>query len=225
MTLVVVTGTGTDIGKTWFGAATLRAARGRGASVAARKPVQSFTPGEGPTDAEVLAAASGETPETVCPPQRWLGVALAPPMAAASLALPSFTIADLAAEVLASLPGGAEISPGEARRPAIGDEPALVVVEGAGGPRSPLASDGDTVDLAAALAPDAVVLVADAGLGTINAVRLCADALGVHRLIVALNRFDSSDEIHALNLSWLRDRAGLEVVTDPEDLAARLLDP
>ncbi len=225
MRLVVVTGTGTDIGKTWFGAATLRSARGRGASVAARKPVQSFTPGEGPTDAEVLAAASGEAPETVCPPHRWLGVALAPPMAAASLALPPFTVADLAAEVLASLPGTGATSPAAARRPPGADDATLVIVEGAGGPRSPLASDGDTVDLAAALEPDAVVLVADAGLGTINAVRLCSDALAGHRLIVALNRFDPSDGIHGLNLAWLWDHAGLEVVTDPEDLAALLLGP
>jgi dethiobiotin synthetase len=57
--LVVVTGTGTGVGKTWFSAVTLGLLRDRGVSVAARKPVQSFEPGDGPTDAEVLAAATG----------------------------------------------------------------------------------------------------------------------------------------------------------------------
>ena len=52
------------------------------------------------------------------------------------------------------------------------------LVEAAGGVRSPLADDGDAVDLAAALRPDRVVLVADAGLGTINAVRLAVGAAG-----------------------------------------------
>ena len=50
-------------------------------------------------------------------------------------------------------------------------------METAGGVRSPQADDGDAVDLVRLLAPDLVVLVADAGLGTINAVRLCVDAL------------------------------------------------
>ncbi len=210
MTLVLVTGTGTEVGKTWFAGATLRAARDLGATVVARKPVQSFTPGEGPTDADVLSAATGEDPHAVCPRHRWLPVAMAPPMAAGALGLPEFTIADLAVEIRESLPASAAT---------------LVLVEGVGGPRSPLAADGDTVDLAAALAPDSVVLVADAGLGTINAVRLCADALAGHRIIVALNRFDPGDDLHRRNISWLRDRASLEVVTDPASLAAVLLAP
>ena len=51
-------------------------------------------------------------------------------------------------------------------------------METAGGVRSPLAGDdGDAVALAGSLMPDVVVLVADAGLGTINAVRLTVAAL------------------------------------------------
>ena len=68
--LVVVAGTGTDVGKTWVGARLLEAWRAAGISVAARKPAQSFTPGSGLTDAEVLGGASGEDPATVCPPAR-----------------------------------------------------------------------------------------------------------------------------------------------------------
>ena len=70
MTTVVVTGTGTEIGKTWVTAAALRALRARGIDAHGRKPVQSFAPGDPTTDATELAAAGGEHPEVVCPPHR-----------------------------------------------------------------------------------------------------------------------------------------------------------
>lgn len=203
--LVVVTGTGTGIGKTWFSAVTLGLLRDRGVRVAARKPVQSFEPDEHPTDAEVLAAATGEDARTVCADHRNFERALAPPMAAEALGRPAFTIADLAREI--TWP----------------DDVGIGIVEGAGGPRSPLAVDGDTVDLAARLSPDLVVLVADAGLGTINAVRLAADALTPFPLVVVLNRYDTGHDVHRRNLEWLRAREGLEVVTDPETLADRIV--
>jgi dethiobiotin synthetase len=73
------------------------------------------------------------------------------------------------------------------------------------------------------LPTDAVVLVAEAGLGTINAVRLSASALAPWPLVVALNRYDERDDLHRRNAHWLRTREGLEVVTDPEALAVALL--
>ncbi len=98
------------------------------------------------------------------------------------------------------------------------------VVETAGGVRSPQASDGDTTDLVAALAPDVVVLVSDAGLGTINGVRLSMDALhtvtgGMSsvRTVVALNRFDSHHDLHRRNRQWLTARCDYQVVTLPGD--------
>ena len=201
--LVVVTGTGTDIGKTWFTAATIRALAGRAHAVA-KKPAQSFEPGDDVTDADVLGAATGQRPFDVCPEHRWYEVAVAPPMAAEVLGRPQFTIADLAAEL-----------------PPFADD-TITFVEGAGGPRSPIAADGDNVDLARALAPDVVVLVADAGLGTINAVRLSVAALEGWPLVVALNRYDTDDDLHVRNAQWLRTREGLDVVTDPEALATYL---
>src|SRR5207248_699099 len=69
-TLVLVVGTGTEIGKTWLSARLLERWRAGGLSVAARKPAQSFDPGDPEaqrTDAQILAAASGEAPFTVCP--------------------------------------------------------------------------------------------------------------------------------------------------------------
>jgi dethiobiotin synthetase len=216
--LVLVCGTGTEVGKTWVAASVLEELRGRGLTVAARKPAQSFDVdleadrlGER-TDAEVLGQASGEDPDVVCLPARSYHRAMAPPMAAEMLGLPPFTVGDLADEL---------------RWP----EPPVAVglVETAGGVRSPQASDGDAVDLGRLLGPQIVLLVADAGLGTINGVRLSTEALsplvgksstpdrpvGASRLIVALNRFDEEHDIHRRNRQWLAERDGFEVVTLP----------
>jgi dethiobiotin synthetase len=203
--LVVVAGTGTEVGKTWVGAHLLASARAAGLRVAARKVAQSFDPGTGPTDAEVLAAATGEAPEDVCPPHRSYEVAVAPFMAAERLGRPPFTLPDLVAEV--RWPEGVDLG----------------LVEPAGGVRSPMTADGaDTVDLVAAVAPDAVLLVADAGLGTINAVRLSLDALTGSPVIVVLNRFDEADELHRANRAWLADHLPADVVTDVAILVAGL---
>lgn len=199
--IVFVTGTGTEVGKTWMLVRVVGALRRAGVDLTVRKPAQSYAPEElGRTDAELLADAAGVTSATVCPPHRWYATPMAPPMAADVLAAPSFTIADLAAEVRTAAPG------------------ALVLVEGAGGPRSPLAADGDNVDLARALGAGLAILVADAGLGTINAVRLCGDALTGFDTVVALNRFDPGDDLHARNRAWLTG-AGYQVLTDPESVA------
>jgi dethiobiotin synthetase len=200
MKLVVVAGTATEVGKTWVGAALARELRGRGARVAARKPVQSFAPGEGPTDAEVLAAATGEDPHEVCPPHRWLGVPMAPPMAVDALGLAPLSLAELLGEV--RWPDGTDVG----------------LLEGVGGPRSPLAGDGDTVAMAEEAGADLVVLVADAGLGTVNAVRLSAAAFGDRPVVAVLNRFDHGDDLHRRNRDWLAKQDGLTVVTDVGDL-------
>lgn len=196
--LVVVAGTGTEIGKTWAGARLATAARGRGLTVAARKPAQSFDPGDAaPTDAEMLAAATGEDVHDVCPAARWYEVPLAPFMAAERLGRPSFTLGDLVAEV--RWPAGVDLG----------------LVEPAGGVRSPMTADGgDSVDLVGALAPDDVLLVADAGLGTLNAVRLCVDALAGWPVTVLLNRYDEGDHLHRANRAWLEDHLDAPVLTD-----------
>ena len=114
-------------------------------------------------------------------------------------------------------------SPTSAGELAWPDGTALGIVEGAGGPRSPLADDGDTVDLTVALDPDAVVLVAHAGLGTINAVRLAAPPLrAIAPVTVVLNRYDGADELHRRNRAWLTGRAGLAVVDSVAALVARI---
>ena len=66
-----------------------------------------------------------------------------------------------------------------------------------------------------------MVLVADAGLGTIGLVRLCAAVLEPAP-IVHMNRFDEAEDLHCRNEEWLRTREGLEVVTDIEALTTRV---
>ncbi len=211
---MLVCGTGTEVGKTWVCGRLLTELRSRGVSVAARKPAQSFDIDSeggrlgGPTDAERLGAASGEHPEAVCHPFRSYHRAMAPPMAAEALGLPLFTVADLVEEM---------VWPSERVR--------VGVVELAGGVRSPQAADGDCTDLVVALAPDLVVLVADAGLGTINGVRLSMDALSTvtgdrpgARPVVVLDRFDGRHDLHRRNREWLAGRLGYRVVAVPGEV-------
>lgn len=201
--LVLVAGTATDIGKTWVGGELLARLRAAGTTVAARKPAQSADADDpGPSDAAVLAAATGEDPAVVCLPHRTYTVAMAPPMAADALGLAPPTTDELLAELA-------------------WPHPAVDVgwLETVGGPRSPIAIDGDAVTWAERLDPDLVVLVADAGLGTVNAVVLSLAPFGDRPAVVFLNRFDPADDLHRRNLDWLRARERLEVVVDLEALS------
>lgn len=199
--LVLVAGTATEVGKTWVSCRLAAHLRAAGSRVAARKPAQSFAPGEGPTDAELLAAATGERPTDVCPPHRWYEFPAAPFMAADLLGRPPLHLADLVAEI--GWPGGTDVG----------------IVEPAGGVRSPISHDGaDTVDLARALAPDDVVLIADAGLGTLNAVRLCLDALAGFAVTVFLNRYDDGNEVHRRNRHWLDAHLSSRITVDAADV-------
>lgn len=198
--IVIVSGTGTGVGKTWVTAQLVRGLKEKGMAVAARKPVQSFDPDEGSTDADLLAAASGEESTTVCPSQRSYAIPMAPPIAAEVLGKPPFTVEDLVDEL--ELP-----------------HEGVTLIEGVGGPRSPLASNGDTVSLADALEPDLVVVVADPALGAINAVLLSAAAFGSRPVVVFLNLFDARQLIHRTNLEWLTQKGRLRVITDLDRLA------
>lgn len=202
--LVVCVGTETEVGKTWVGSQVLASARAAGRTVAARKPAQSFDPDDPrPTDADALAAATGELPHHVCPAPRWYPIPMAPPMAAEALHQPPATLSDLLAETTWPTPA-----------------PQLCWVETVGGVRSPLAIDGDSVDLCHALRPDLVVLVAHAGLGTISAVRLAAGALAAHPVVVLLNHFDPNQPLHEANRIWLTERDRMRVAIDIPGLEA-----
>ncbi|MCU4186704.1 dethiobiotin synthase [Acidiferrimicrobium sp. IK] len=207
--LVAVVGTGTEVGKTWVtreaAAGLVAAGRSGGAGVAVRKPAQSFDADRSgaplePTDADLLAEATGEDRLAVCPAHRWYPLPMAPPMAADALGRPPIAVADLLDEL--------QWAPGTE----------LGLVETAGGVRSPLAHDADGATFARLLRPDLTVLVADAGLGTINAVRLSLAALAPLDVIVVLNRYDPGDDLHVRNRDWLVERDGYRVVTEPRQL-------
>jgi dethiobiotin synthetase len=198
--LLGVLGTHTEVGKTWVGMQLLLAARQRGLRVAARKPVQSFAPDGSATDAEQLSAATGERAEQVCAAARCYQLAMAPPMAADRLNKPHI----IAAELLAELSWPPDID--------------LGLVESVGGPRSPMTHDADSVEFIECVQPDCLLLVADAGLGSLNAIRLslsCLPALPVH---VMLNRFDARDPLHELNRAWLAERYGIRAYANVGEL-------
>lgn len=201
--LVAVVGTGTAVGKTWVTAGLARRLAARGVPVAVRKLAQSFVPGDleaGATDAHVLARASGEAPEAVCPLHRWYEVALAPPMAAEALGRPPFTVAELL---------------GELRWPGP-DRCRVGLLETAGGLLSPQADDGSATAVLAGVQPDLVLVVADTALGVVHAVRAVVDRLG-RPAVVVLNRYDPAADVHRRSRDWLAGRDGLTVLGLPGD--------
>jgi dethiobiotin synthetase len=202
--LIAVVGTNTEVGKTWVSAQLLARLKSRGVRVAARKPLQSFEAGAGPTDAEVLAAATGENAQVVCPDRRSYPLPLAPPMAAEELGRPRILLEDVLADI--QWPDAIEVG----------------LVETVGGAFSPLAHDGHCVDCVRLLGPDHVLLVADAGLGTINSTRLTMQAIGSWRCHVFLNRYDDDDLLHRRNAAWLRRHDRLDVVVSIDELERRL---
>ncbi|HET8541672.1 MAG TPA: dethiobiotin synthase [Anaeromyxobacter sp.] len=173
-----VTGTDTGVGKTEVACALLRAARAAGLDAVGMKPAQSGESGGAPSDAERLLDACDrvEPFEAVCP------YVLAAPLAPA----------------VAARLEGREISLGrivDAAR-ALGARHAAVLVEGAGGLLVPLTERETYADLAAALGLP-VLVVARAGLGTINHTALTVEALRRRGLAVAgvvLNRASPEDD-------------------------------
>jgi dethiobiotin synthetase len=144
--LVVVTGTGTEIGKTHLSEALLRALAGAG-RVAGVKPVESGVVDGHETDAFRLRRASTFH---VKHPAYAFAAPLSPHLAArnAGIAIDVDTLAE-------------ELTP-------LRDVADVVLVELAGGLFSPLADRRTNADLARALRPDFVVLVCPDRLGVLH---------------------------------------------------------
>ncbi|CAD5924680.1 dethiobiotin synthase [Streptomyces cyaneofuscatus] len=156
MTILVVTGTGTEIGKTVVTAAVAAAARGR--RVAVLKPAQTgLVPGEPGDAAEVARLAGGHVT----------------PVELARFPEP------LAPATAARRAGMAPVRPHEVAEAAekLATEHDLVLVEGAGGLLVRFDDEGGTLADAARLLSAPVLVVAPAGLGTLNATALTAEAL------------------------------------------------
>lgn len=170
MKALFVAGTGTDLGKTHIACALLRAARARGLSVDAFKPVVSgFDPAEPETsDPARLAAAMGRPDAWAEISPRRYGAPLAPNLAA-RLEGDTLRMADLIADCRTWL---------EAR------DTGLALVEGAGGVMSPMTDDATNLDLMTALALP-VLLVAGSYLGTASHLLTALEVLRSRDLTVA----------------------------------------
>ena len=154
----LITGTGTGVGKTVLTAALAASLVARAQRVGVFKPVVTGTadPTPGwPHDHELLAAVTGQTPESVCP------LTFGPPMSP-----------HLAAQL-----AGVTLEPARlleaARETAAGFE--ILIVEGVGGLMVPLTIDYSMRDFARDLGLP-VVVAAPAGLGTINHTLLTVEA-------------------------------------------------
>ena len=183
-----ITGTDTEVGKTFVTASILRGLISLGISVGAYKPVASGMDETMPGDPDILAEASGnrEEPSLYCS-QRFLAP-LAPPMAAElenrlvdeSLLLRGATLWKDRCQVL--------------------------IVEGAGGWLSPISLSWTNADIARALSYP-VVLVAANKLGVVNHVLLTLESIVRHdlnvRAVILNNAFDATDHSVSSNARLL----------------------
>ncbi|MFH8570611.1 dethiobiotin synthase [Streptomyces sp. NPDC017993] len=157
MSVLFVTGTGTEIGKTVTTAAIAATALARGRSVAVLKPAQTGVGAQEPGDVAEVERLAG--PVTTVELARY-PEPLAPATAARRAGLPPVLPHDIA-EAAAKLDASHD----------------LVLVEGAGGLLVRFDAEGHTLADAARLADAPVLVVAQAGLGTLNATALTALAL------------------------------------------------
>ncbi|MEU4688059.1 dethiobiotin synthase [Actinoplanes sp. NPDC023714] len=188
--IVLVTGTDTEVGKTVATAAMAAAAQAAGLRVAVIKPGQTGIATSAPTDADVINRLAG--PETV----RTLAEYPEPlaPLAAAKVAgMPALDLFDVVDAIRAEA-----------------DKHDLVLVEGAGGLLVPmgLRPGGEPwtfADLATTLGAN-VIVVARAGLGTLNHTALTLEALhrrGVYARVI-LGAWPAEPElVHWANLGEL----------------------
>ncbi|MEI6606069.1 MAG: dethiobiotin synthase [Verrucomicrobiota bacterium] len=189
---VFITGTDTDVGKTYVTRLILETLRRDGIDAVGYKPVACGNR----ADATILAAASGNLPREEVNPV-FLKPALAP-LVAAMLENRSITLAELVAgyEHLAA-------------------RHASVLVEGVGGWEVPLAPGLRVADLAAALALPVIVVAANR-LGCLNHVLLTVNAIRGRGLTCAgiiLNQLeDEMDTAMITNKGVIEELAGVPLL-------------
>ncbi|MFF5129420.1 dethiobiotin synthase [Streptomyces syringium] len=192
MSVLVVTGTGTEVGKTVVTAAVAAAAMAAGRSVAVLKPAQTGVTAQEPGDiAEVERLAGAVT-----------GLELArypEPLAPATAARRA---------------GRAPVRPKEIEQAAarLAESHDLVLVEGAGGLLVRLDEAGSTLADVAQLLDAPVLLVAQPGLGTLNITALTAEALrarGLRCAGVVIGSWPAAPDLAMLcNLTDFPESAG-----------------
>ena len=186
-----ITGTDTEIGKTYVACALLHAFRGQGLTAIGMKPVAAGTHAAGHNDdVEALIAAS-------------------------SLALPrdrvnSYCFADPVAPHIAAAEAGVTIGSDRIRQALdeLAGQADVVVVEGVGGFVVPLAEGFDAADLAGALGIP-LILVVGMRLGCLNHALLTVEAIRARGLPLAgwiANRVDPAMSRFDENLAALKAR-------------------
>ncbi|MFI9295467.1 dethiobiotin synthase [Streptomyces gardneri] len=192
MGIVVVSGTGTEIGKTVVTAAVAAVATAAGRSVAVLKPAQTGVGPDETGDADEVVRLSG---------------------AAASVELGRFP-EPLAPGTAAKRAGLAPVGPRQVAEAAhaLAASHDLVLVEGAGGLLVRFDEAGGTLADAAALMGAPVLCVVPAGLGTLNTTALTAEALaarGIEQLGVVVGSWPAEPDLAArCNLADLPESAG-----------------
>jgi dethiobiotin synthetase len=203
--VLVVTGTGTGVGKTVVTAALAAVAAARGERVAVLKPAQTgVAPGEPGDLADVSRLVPGTT-----------GRELA--------RYPD----PLAPDTAARRAGAAPVTPAAAAQAAtaLAAEHDLVLVEGAGGLLVRFDADGTLADVAGLLAAP-VLVVAAAGLGTLNATELTVAALrsrGLRCAGVVIGAWPAEPDLAArCNLADLPATSGVRLLGAVPDGAGTL---
>jgi len=188
-----LTGTDTEVGKTFITCALLHRGRQLGLRAAGLKPVAAGTDATGRNDdvEQIRAASNIELPPGIVNPYCF-APAIAPHIAAAELGVNIDLAVIEAATALARL------------------EANLLIVEGAGGFRIPLGRGGDSADLAVRLGLP-VILVVGLRLGCINHALLTAEAVaarGLHLAGWVANRVDPAMARPDENLFTLQSLIG-----------------
>lgn len=199
---VFITGTNTNVGKTYTGVLLAKKLHQNGITVIPRKPIESGCELHNneliPSDALALKAAAqykGTTSE-ICPYRFEPPVS---PVRAAHLANRVLSTEQLVQICIR------------------GSEDGFTLVEGAGGFYSPLSEDGLNADLATALQLP-VILVTGNHLGCLNEVLLSVEAIkirGLHLSGVVVNSIQDDIDDRMSNVSDLRELINCPIVSIP----------
>jgi len=201
MSLYVVTGTDTGVGKTFVTSKLVSELRRRGGDAIGLKPIETGW-NEPTSDAAQLAAASGRTIDSTV----W-----------AHFALPAAPVVAAAAEsteidVLA-MAGWLREAASQHR---------VCLAEGAGGWMVPFHNNHLFCDLVSTLQPSGVVLVSASRLGTINHTLLTAEAISrssrLFAIVLSVRPTDPPQDA-ANHLAEIEKRASVPVLSFPTDLA------
>ena len=194
-----VTGTDTNVGKTWVGQHLISELRKCGIDVVPRKPVESgWAENIEETDAWKLANAAGmaEKIEQVCPFHFKAPVS---PVRAARLENRKVSLNQLKQHCLSHV-----------------EKPEFLHIEGAGGFYSPLAENALNADLAKLLGLP-ILLVAEDRVGCINQILLTIEAAknkGLTIVAIFLNRIENNTNKSMNNQDDLEELISIPIVTN-----------